>query len=442
VRVPAAVAYARNGDVHLAYQIVGGDGRDVLLLPGGTMPMDALDQHPKGLELLAGVRRLGRLILTDQRGIGQSDRTAGGFSPEIEAGDLAAVLEAADARDCILVACFDACLAAVACAALHPERLGSLVIVNGFAQFRPHLGERDDLPPGSLDRFHETLDGTVDEGDVVAAVAPSERNDNRFRVWFDDAGRRGASPATASKRWSSHEYADVTAYLPDIAVPTLVLHREHIRIVNPQHASLLANGIPGARLVMLPGNDTLVYAGVVEDVTNAIAQFAGQTGEGDVRRVLATVMFTDIVGSTDRAIGLGDRRWATVLDIHDAIAKRIIDRTRGTLVNTTGDGLLITFDGPGDALRCAAALRDALADVDVEVRTGVHVGEVERRGSDIGGIAVHLAARVMATAQAGEILVSSVVPLLMSGSGTTFYERGERRLKDIPDPWILFAADV
>ena len=434
------VEYARNGDIHLAYQVIGDGERDVLLLTGGTLPMDALDHHPKGLEVLLGLKRLGRLILTDQRGIGQSDRTEAGFTPEIEADDVAVVLDAAGARDCLLVACFDASLAALALAARRPDRLGALAIVNGFTQFRAAQEGLQHLPPDALAVFREILDGSQAGVDLIALAAPSERGDDRFRSWFDDAGRRGASPRTASRRWSDHESADATSYLPDIAVPTLVVHREGNLIVSARQGQVLADGIPGARLVMLPGQDNLMYAGAVHQVIDAIAEFAGQAGDMAATRVLTTVLFTDIVGSTDRAASLGDRRWATVLDVHDSMAQRILERHGGTLVNTTGDGLLVTFDGPGNALRCAAALRDGLADAGIQIRTGVHVGEVERRGADIGGIAVHLAARVMNAAGAGEVLVSGAVPPLMTGSGTEFADRGEHVLKGIPGTWHLFAA--
>jgi class 3 adenylate cyclase len=438
----ATVRYARNGDVHLAYQVIGDGSNDLLLLTGGTMPMDALDQHPKGLEVLFGLQRLGRLILMDQRGVGQSDRTEGALTPQDEADDLAVVLDAADARACMVVASFDASLAAIALAARDQDRLGSLVIVNGFAQFWPSYEDLERLPPDALETFHKILDGGGADADVLAFAAPSERDDRRFRAWFDDAGRRGASPTAATRRWSSHESADVTSCLAQIEVPTLVLHREGNLIVSPRQAAVLAEGIPGAQLVLLPGHDNLIFAGPVDDVTNAIARFAGRAVESAVTRVLTTLLFTDIVGSTNRAVELGDRRWTTALDIHDAIAKRILDRHRGTLVNTTGDGLLVTFEGPGDALRCGSNLRDALADAGIEIRTGVHVGEVERRGDDVGGIAVHLAARVMEIAQAGEVLVSSVVPLLMSGSDTEFQERGEHHFKGIPGSWLLYAANI
>jgi class 3 adenylate cyclase len=391
---------------------------------------------------LAGLKRLGRLILTDQRGIGQSDRTADGFTPEIEADDIAAVLDAAEARDCVLVASFDAALAALALAARGPDRLGALAIVNGFADFSAAQEGLRHLPPDALEVFREILDGSPSEVDLAALAAPTHRDDERFRSWFDAAGRRGASPATASRRWRDHESADATSYLPDIAVPTLVVHREGNLILSARHAEVLANAIPGGRLAMLPGQDNLIYAGDVHNVVDAIAEFAGRASARTATRVLTTVLFTDIVGSTDRAASLGDRRWATALDVHDSMAQRILERHGGTLVKTTGDGLLVTFDGPGNALRCAAALRDGLADAGIQIRTGVHVGEVERRGTDIGGIAVHLAARVMDAARAGEVLVSGVVPALMAGSGTHFTDRGEYPLKGVPGTWHVFSADV
>lgn len=385
--------------------------------------------------MLLGLRRLGRLLLTDQRGIGQSDRRAETLSPEVEADDLATVLDAAEARDCLLVACFDACLAALALAGRRHDRLAALVIVNGFARFRG-------VPQERLDAFRQILDGDLPDNDLFTRVAPSEQHDARFRAWFDDAGRRGASPREASLRWTDHESADVTAHLAGIAVPTLVVHREGNLIVNPDEGRVLADHIPGARLAMLPGHDNLVYAGDSHRVIDAICEFAGHARDGVVTRVLTTVLFTDIVDSTDRAASLGDRRWTAVLDLHDSMAARILERHGGSLVKATGDGLLVTFDGPGDALRCAAALRDELAAAGIRIRTGVHVGEIERRGDDIGGIAVHLAARVMATAAAGEVVVSGAVPPVMLGSGTEFVDRGEHELKGIPGAWTLYLARV
>ena len=321
-------------------------------------------------------------------------------------------------------------------------RLGSLVIVNGFAKFWPSYEDLDRLPPDALETFHKILDGDGAGADVLAFAAPSERDDGRFRAWFDDAGRRGASPTAATQRWSSHESADVTSCLAQVAVPTLVLHREGNLIVSARQAAVLAEGIPGAQLVVLPGHDNLIFAGPVDEVTNAIARFAGRAVDRAVTRVLTTLLFTDIVGSTNRAVELGDRRWTTALDIHDAIAKRILDRHGGTLVNTTGDGLLVTFDGPGDALRCGSNLRDASG--------GRWHRDPHRRARRRGRTARRRRRRdrgppgsaVMAMAEGGEVLVSSVVPLLMTGSDTEFQERGEHHFKGIPGTWSLYAANI
>jgi class 3 adenylate cyclase len=236
---------------------------------------------------------------------------------------------------------------------------------------------------------------------------------------------------------------DVTLRLGEVAVPTLIVHREDNLIVSATHGEFLAGQIRGARLVLLPGSDNLVYAGDVDGVIDAITDFAGASVEGaSTSRVLATVLFTDIVSSTNHAVALGDRRWTALLDLHDSLARRTIGWHSGVLVKSTGDGLLVTFDSPGDALRCAAGLRDELADLGIEIRSGVHVGEVERRGSDVSGVAVHLAARVMALAEPGQVLVSSAVPPLMVGSEIEFEDRGTHELRGVPGSWPLHAARI
>jgi class 3 adenylate cyclase len=226
-------------------------------------------------------------------------------------------------------------------------------------------------------------------------------------------------------------------------VPTLIVHRENNLIVSEAHARFLADQIPGARLVLLPGSDNVLYAGDVDDVIDAIADFAGPSIDGAAtNRILTTVLFTDIVSSTNHAVALGDRRWTALLDLHDSLARRSIGRHGGALVKSTGDGLLVTFDSPGDALRCAAGLREELADLGIEIRSGIHVGEAHRRGSDVSGVAVHLAARVMALAAPGEVLVSSAVPPLMVGSEIEFEDRGTHELRGVPGSWPLFAARI
>ncbi len=437
------VQYARNDGVHLAYQVMGSGSRDVLLLPGGTMPMDSLDHHPKGSAWIRTLQGLGRLILMDQRGIGQSDSVDEPITPDDEGEDLAAVLEAVDATDCLVVSAFDSSFAAIVAAARQPTRIGSLALINGFARFHSRLAAPEHLSPDVLRAFQSILDAEETGGDVVLFVAPSERDDASWRAWFDAAGRRGASPRAAAARWEMHERADVTDRLEAVAVPTLVIHRAGNLIVSPQQASVLASRIPQARLVSVEGHDNMIYAGDVDQLLDLVIEFAGGAAEERrVTRSLAAVLFTDIVASTQHAITLGDRRWATALDIHDSVANRVLARHRGRLVKATGDGLLVTFASPEAAVRCAAQLRDELKGMGVQIRSGVHVGEIEMRGGDVAGVAVHVAARVMAKAEAGEVLVSSAVPILMVGSPITFADRGVHELKGIPGVWPMFAAQV
>jgi class 3 adenylate cyclase len=435
--------YARNGDVHLAYQVLGVGERDVLFLPGGTMPMESLTDHPKGVQLVSRLRRLGRLILTDQRGIGQSDACGPDMSSEDEGDDLAAVLDAADAREVLIVAGFDAGLAAIAYAARQPARLHSLVLVEGFASLAAAQKAFTSQATESMEVWHEILDGERHEFDMLTVIAPSEVNDERWRAWYELAGRRGASPRAASSRWSRHETADLTDRLPHIAVPTLFIHHERNAVLGSRHARECAAAIPRGSVVSLPGGDNLMYAGDVDAMLDAVAEFAGgDVTWREVRRVLATLMFTDIVGSTGRAASVGDARWNVLLDVHDSVVRQSLARFGGRLVNTTGDGILAIFEAPGEALRCAASLRLALEDIGISIRSGVHVGEVEQRGADVGGIAVHIAARVMAHADAGDVLASSVVPQLVVGSGIDFDDRGEHELRGVPGAWRLYAARV
>jgi class 3 adenylate cyclase len=315
--------------------------------------------------------------------------------------------------------------------------------VNGYSSFQLGKTQLEDLSAERLELFHQVLDGMRVDGDMVAVAAPSERSNERWRAWFEESGRRGASPRAAARRWRAHEVADVTARLGEVAIPTLVVHREDNLIVSDAHARFLADRIPDAELVLLPGSDNLVYAGDVDGVIDAIADFAGASVEGaPTNRVLTTVLFTDIVSSTNHAVVLGDRRWTALLDLHDSLARQLIGRHGGALVKSTGDGLLVTFDSPGDALRCAAGLREELADLGIEIRSGIHVGEAHRRGSDVSGVAVHLAARVMALAEPGEMLVSSAVPPLMVGSEIEFEDRGTHELRGVPGSWPLYAARI
>jgi class 3 adenylate cyclase len=267
-------------------------------------------------------------------------------------------------------------------------------------------------------------------------------SDERYRAWWARYQRMSASPGTSRRVGELIFGMDVRSVLSTIRVPTLVLQRTSLRMVHAEHGRYLAEHIPNAKHVELPGEDYFLYLGDnSEAMLDEIEEFVtGVRHRGEVDRLLATVMFTDIVGSTDRAAAIGDRRWRDLLDAHDDIVRRRLDEFRGQLIKSTGDGLFATFDGPARAVRSAFAIRDALASYGIEIRTGLHTGEVEVRDRDVGGIAVHIGARVMAEARQGEVLVSSTVKDLVTGSGIRFEDRGERLLRGVPDAWRLYAA--
>jgi class 3 adenylate cyclase len=279
---------------------------------------------------------------------------------------------------------------------------------------------------------------------MVAMIAPDAVHDRAFREWFDRAGNLGAAPAMAEARWRVVFSNDVRPVLSKIDVPTLIIHRKDIvaPFLEVGHGRFLGEHIPGAKYVELPGADALYWLGSTREVLDEIEEFVtGTRGVSGTERVLATVMFTDIVGSTDRAAHLGDGSWRDLLDRHDQRVRTQIGRFRGREVNTAGDGFVATFDSPSRAIECARAIRDSLQPLDIEVRAGIHTGEIEIRGDDIAGMAVHIGARVSALAGSGEILVSGAVPLLLAGSSIEFEDRGERELKGVPGSWRLLRVE-
>ena len=287
-----------------------------------------------------------------------------------------------------------------------------------------------------------TVSDAVEQGfDFLAHVAPSVANDPTFRTWFDRAGNLGASPAMAQAMWDSFLAADLRHLLPEIQVPTLIMQRTDNPVWGVGHSRYLAEHIAGAKLVELPGADLLYWVGDTRPILDEIEEFVtGVRGGCGTERVLATVLFTDIVGSTDRAAQLGDGRWRDLLDRHDQSVRTQIERFRGCEVNSIGDGFVATFDSPGRAIECALAIRDTLKALGIDVRAGIHTGEIEVRGDDVAGMAVHIGARVSALAGPGEVLVSSTVKDLVVGSSVEFDERGEHDLKGVPGTWRLFAV--
>jgi pimeloyl-ACP methyl ester carboxylesterase len=440
---PPKTRYARSGDVNIAYQVVGEGPPDLVYVPGWVSNVELNWEEPGYARLLERLAAFSRLIVFDKRGTGLSDRVPVDQLPTLEQrmDDVRAVMDAAGSQRAHVVGVSEGGPMCALFAATYPERTASLIMYGSYAR----RGRAPGYPWGRSKEDQDLFLREIEEGwggpVALAPRAPSAMQDERFVGWWSTYLRQSASPSAVLTLTQMNYEVDVRDVLPAIQVPTLVIHRTGDRIMATEEARYMAERVPGARLVLLPGEDHLPWVGEQDAILDEIEEFV--TGVRPVHepdRVLATVMFTDIVGSTERAAQLGDRRWGQVLqEHHDAIRKEL-DRYRGREVDTAGDGFLATFDGPARAIRCARAICDALRSVGLEIRAGVHTGEVELMDSNIGGIAVHIAARVMAAAGPGEIVVSSTVKDLVAGSGIGFEDRGVQTLKGVPDEWRLFAV--
>ncbi|OCB31040.1 cyclase [Mycobacterium malmoense] len=437
--------YASCGEIDIAYQVFGDGPIDLLMLPGPLIPIDCVDLEPSMYRFHRRLASFCRVIRFDQRGIGLSSRIASldMLGPESWAQDAIAVMNAAGCERATIFAPGFTSLAGVVLASDHSERVNSLVIANGAARTL----RSPDYPIGSdlddADRF--TTVGmepdAVEQGfDMLGIIAPSVAGDAAFRSWWDMAGNRAASPSMARAFINKIREGDVRDRLPRVAVPTLILHRDNPDFSPVAHAHYLAERIPGSRLVELPGGDALYWVGDTAPVLDEIEEFiTGVRGASDAERLLTTIVFTDIVGSTERAALLGDHRWRDLLDNHDTLVRHELQRFAGREVNTAGDGFVATFSSPSAAIACADAIVDAVRVLGIEVRVGIHAGEVEVRGKDIAGMAVHIGARVAALAGPGEVLVSSTLRDIVTGSRHRFGDRGETALKGVPGQWRLYS---
>jgi pimeloyl-ACP methyl ester carboxylesterase len=436
--------YAKAPDgVHLAYQVVGDGPVDLVFVPGFVSHVELSWEDPALAHLFERLASFSRLVLFDKRGTGLSDR--GGVLPDHDQRmqDLVTVMDAVGLEHASLLGVSEGGPMAMLFAATYPERADALVLYGTYARFLAAPDYPFGIDPEDSKRFSAHLEARWGTGVGLAAWAPSARDDADARESWARWQRLGSSPGAAVSLLTSYADIDVRAALPLISAPTLVLHRRGDRMISIDAARDLAGHVPGAQLIEYDGSDHLLWTEDPDNVLDDIEEFlTGVRPLPEPDRVLATVLFTDIVESTALLSQLGDRRWRDVLDRHDAIARRHVERAGGKLVKHTGDGLLVTFDGPARAIRCAAAIRDGASALDLELRGGLHVGEVERRGEDLAGIAVHAAQRVCAAAGAGEVLVSRTLVDLVAGSGITFEDRGTRELKGLPGEWHLFAAQV
>jgi class 3 adenylate cyclase len=437
--------YARSGDAHIAYQILGDGPLDLVYLSSGTISIDSIDEEPGFARFHRDLASFSRLIRMDLRGVGLSDPIDPSVPPSLEqwVGDALAVLDAAGSERAALCGADEGALVAMLTAATHPNRTAALILLNAYPRLLRDADYPHGIPDQLLERFTETvLADRHEEGSFadLEIFVPRVASDPRFRQWWQRAGNRGASPATAMALAITRFQSDLRPVLPTIQVPTLVIHRIENRASLVEHGRYLAQHIPEARYVELPGDEHLPYVGDSETIVAEIEEFLTGMRRVEADRVLATILFCDIVHSTDLVSELGDRRWRGVLDSYYAMIRRQLERFAGREIKTIGDGLLATFDGPARAIRCAQAIRDGARQLGLEVRVGLHTGEVEIMGDDISGLAVHIGERVCASAGSGEVLASRTVVDLVAGSGITFEDRGEHELKGVPGRWQLHAV--
>jgi pimeloyl-ACP methyl ester carboxylesterase len=442
---PPPTQYAKSGDTSIAYQVVGDGPIDLVLVLGFATHIELQWEGPPFARFCERLGGFSRLILFDKRGTGLSDPVQDVPTLEQRVDDVRAVMDAAGSERAALFGISEGGPMSVLFAATHPERTVSLVLHGGMARTTeapdyPWASPADALRESAAE-FIAPVWGQNPEG-IVELFAPSFAGDPRTLEITARLERNAASPAMVQQIFEMFLGTDVREILPAIHVPTLVTHRRGDRVVNWRAGRDLAERIPGARYVELDGIDHLPWAGDSDAVIGEVEEFlTGARSEAEPDRVLATVMFTDIVGSTERAGELGDAHWRDLLEAHQQAVRRDIDQFRGREVKTLGDGSLALFDGPARAIQCGQAIAETARSLDLEERIGIHAGEIEVMDDDVGGIAVHIAARVGALAGAGEVLVTSTVKDLVAGSGIQFEDRGTEQLKGVPDEWRLYSAN-
>ena len=435
--------FTRSGNVHIAYQVVGEGPFDLVYVPGWVSHVELAWEEPTLASFLERLASFSRLIVFDKRGTGLSDRVPDDQLPSHEErmDDIRAVMDAAGSERAAFFGVSEGGGLAALFAATYPQRTTALVLCGSFAK-RIWSPDYPWAPtPEQREREYEVVErewgGMMD----VAHYVPTMVNDEAFKERLATYMRRAASPGAAVTLLRMNTRLDYRAVLPAIRVPTLVVHRLGDLDVSIENGRYLAKHIPDARLVELPGNDHLPWVGNQDAILDEVQEFlTGVKPTYDADRVLATVLVTDIVGSTELAARIGDRAFTSLLDRHHYMVRRELSRFRGHEVNTTGDGFIATFDGPGRAIRCAFGIRDGARELGLATRAGLHTGEVEDRAGEIGGIAVNIGARVAAMADVNETLVSSTVKDLVTGAGIAFADRGARTLKGVPGEWRLYAA--
>jgi class 3 adenylate cyclase len=430
--------YARSADIHIAYQVAGEGEVDLVHVPGFVSNLDLNWEEPERAYFFSRLATFSRLILFDKRGTGLSDRTAGIASLEVRMDDVRVVMDAAGSRRAAVFGVSEGGPMSMLFAATYPERTRALMLYGTYPRNQGLSGD-------GLKRRIELIERAWGTGEYARALAPGKANDEIYIRKLARWERQGASPSAAIALMRMNREIDVSHILSTIHVPTLVLHRQDDSRIPADSGRFLAAHIPGAKWVELPGSDHTFFGEreIADRVVGEIEEFlTGSRSAVEPDRVLATVLFTDIVDSTKHAAELGDRDWRVLRGRHDDAVRQELVRFRGREVKTLGDGFLATFDGPARAVRCASAIVDRVRPLGIDVRSGLHTGEIEIQRDDIGGIAVHIAARVVELAGSKEVLVSSTVRDLVAGSGLRFQDRGSHMAKGLSEPLRLYAAEA
>ena len=427
--------YAQSGDISIAYQTMGNGPVDIILVPGSISHVEFAHEMMGYSSFLRRLSAFARVVTFDKRGQGLSDRVSGVASLEQRMDDVRAIMDAIGSQRAVLFGFSEGCPMSLMFAATYPGRVPQLILFGGFARFT-------DVSINLEERIAQRVK-QWGSGAFIKAAIPSLATNPDAIALFAKFERLSASPGALKALMLMNGLIDVRPILSSVRVPTLVLHRQDDALIPVERGRELAERIPEAKYIEYPGYDHAFWSGDVESLLGDVEEFVTGAREGagnEHERVLATVLFTDIVDSTRSAAQMGDHTWRRLLDSHDQLARQMVEKHRGSLIKTTGDGVLATFDGPGRGVRCALAFGAAAKQIGLPLRAGLHTGEIELRGRDIGGIAVHAAARVMAQSQSDEVLVSRVVTDLVAGAGLKFSERGFHELKGLPGRWELFAA--